>query len=223
MRSTADRSLFGLFAELKDETKTLIKEELKLAKTEISEKVSRIGRNTASLAVGAFVAYAGIIVFLAGLASLLAYAFERLELSPPMASFLGLAIIGVLAGIIGFAFIAEAIKSFSRESVAPEKTLETLRDLTPGQPKIHPAKDESLKEKSELHRSSDEIQASVVETENVMGETISEISERLTPHYASAQFKRKFQAHPYRWNLIAMGTGLIGGLWVQRRRAHARA
>jgi Putative Actinobacterial Holin-X, holin superfamily III len=219
-------SLFGLFGELKHETKSLIKEEVQLAKTEISEKISRMGKNSVSLAIGGFVAYAGLIVFLAGLGLLLAYAFERLGLERPLATFIGLGIMGLVAGGIGFAFIAEAIKSFSHESVAPEKTLETLKDLK--QEIKHTAREpepQPTKAATEPKRSSDEIQASVVATEQMMGETVEEIGRRLTPHYASQQFKRKFQEHPYRWNLIAMGTGLVSALWVKHKinHNHARA
>jgi len=221
--SFSGTSLFGLFGDLKDETRTLIKEEVKLAKTEIGEKVSRMGRNGASLAVGGFVAYAGLIVFLAGLGALLGYAFQLMGLTGPLAMFLGFAIIGLIAGGIGYAFIAEAIKHFSSESLAPEKTIETLRDLKPTYSDLHATAPQPTEAAPEPKRSSDEIQAAVVATENVMGDTVSEISRRLTPHYASEQFKGKFHAHPYRWNLIAMGAGLISGIWVQRRRSQARA
>src|SRR3954465_1290204 len=122
-------SLFGLFGDLKDETKTFIREEVQLAKTEISEKISKMGRNAVSLVIGGFVAYAGVIVFLGGLGLLLAFAFEKLGLPSAMSGFLGLAIIGLLAAGVGYAFIAEAIKSFSSESMSPEKTIETLKDI----------------------------------------------------------------------------------------------
>jgi hypothetical protein len=213
-------SLFGLFSELKQETKSLIKEEVQLAKTEISEKISRVGRNSVSLIIGGFVAYAGVIVFLAGLGLLLAYAFETLGLQKALAGFIGLAIIGLVAGGIGYAFIAEAIECFSHESVAPEKTLETLKDLREIKPTAR--EPERTEAAPEPKRSSDEIHASVVATEQMMGETVEEISRRLSPHYASEQFKRKFQQHPYRWNLIAMGTGLVSALLLKRR-IHARA
>src|SRR5258706_304240 len=95
--SYSGTSLFGLFADLKDETRTLIKEEVKLAKNEIGEKISRMGRNSVSLAVGGFVAYAGLIVFLAGLGALLGYAFQMLGLAGPLAMFLDFAIIGLIA------------------------------------------------------------------------------------------------------------------------------
>jgi len=217
-------SLFGLFGELKHETKSLIKEEVQLAKTEISEKLSRMGRHSVSLAVGGFVAYAGLIVFLAGLGLLLAYAFETLGLQRPLAGFIGLAIMGLVAGGIGYAFIAEAIKCFSHESIAPEKTVETLKDLKQEiKPSAREAAPEPTKTATEPKRSSDEIQASVVATEQMMGETVEEIGRRLTPHYANQQFKRKFQEHPYRWNLIAIGTGVASALWVKRRINHARA
>ena len=85
-----------MIGDQKDETKTFIKEEVQLAKTEISENISRMGRNAVGLVAGGFVAYAGLIVFLAGLGLLLGFAFEKLGLQPPLAAFIGFAIIGLL-------------------------------------------------------------------------------------------------------------------------------
>jgi hypothetical protein len=131
---------------------------------------------------------------------------------------------GLVAGGIGYAFIAEAIKCFSNESIAPEKTVETLKDLKQEiKPSAREAAPEPTRTATEPKRSSDEIQASVVATEQMMGETVEEIGRRLTPHYASRQFKRKFQEHPYRWNLIAVGTGVASALWLKHRINHARA
>jgi len=143
-------------------------------------------------------------------------------LQKAMAGFMGLAIIGLIAGGIGCAFIAEAIKCFSHESVAPEKTLETLKDLKEIKPTTA-REPEAARTPTEPKRSSDEIHANVVATEQMMGETVQEIGRRLTPHYANQQFRRKFQEHPYRWNLIAIGTGFVSALWVKRRMNHARA
>src|SRR4051812_36620668 len=60
-------SIIGLFKNLTGEFKTFIRQEVDLAKTEISEKVSMIGKNVASIAIGGFIAYAGLIVLLIGL------------------------------------------------------------------------------------------------------------------------------------------------------------
>src|SRR5437667_3349010 len=101
--SPSKTSIFGLIGDLKDETKTFVKEEIQLAKAEISEKISCMGRNAVSLAVGGFVAYAGLIIFLGGLGILLAFAFEKLGLDTALAGFIGFAIIGLVAAGVGYA------------------------------------------------------------------------------------------------------------------------
>src|SRR5579872_168060 len=118
--------LRDLFRGLTGETKKFIKEEARLARAEISEKISRLGRNGVILAVGGCLAYAGLIVFLAGLGVLLAFVFEQAGLSPALAGFLGLAIIGLLFAILGGLLAFKAVKKLSRESLAPEKTVRTL-------------------------------------------------------------------------------------------------
>jgi hypothetical protein len=69
-------------------------------------------------------------------------------------------------------------------------------------------------------RSSDEIQASVVAAEAAMGDTMDEIKRRLKPSYANEVVKDKIREHPYRWNFVAMGTGLAGALLVKHKMAH---
>jgi len=70
-------SLLGLVKELKDGVKIFIREEIQLAKTEMAEKISCFGGNSAAVGIGGFVAYAGLIILLAGLGAVLAFAFER--------------------------------------------------------------------------------------------------------------------------------------------------
>jgi len=64
MTNTSDtRSLGELFASLSKDTTTLVRQEIELAKTEISEKVSETGKNVASLMVGGAIAYAALYSF----------------------------------------------------------------------------------------------------------------------------------------------------------------
>ena len=49
-------SLLGLVKELKHEVKIFIREEIQLAKTEIGEKISCFGGNSAAVAIGGFIA-----------------------------------------------------------------------------------------------------------------------------------------------------------------------
>jgi hypothetical protein len=71
-----DRTLGEMFAELSRETHTLIRQEVQLAKTELSENASRIGRSAglppwaAALLAGAVAAGAGYLVVQSGLAAL---------------------------------------------------------------------------------------------------------------------------------------------------------
>src|SRR5438874_2085445 len=97
--STSGTSLFGLIGHFRDEIKNLIKEEVALAKVEMSEKLARFGRNAVGLAVGAIAAFAGLIILLASLSSLLSYAFESLGLDRSLAFFIGALIVGGLAAL----------------------------------------------------------------------------------------------------------------------------
>ena len=210
----ARNSVFGLVRNLTAEAKTFIRQEVQLAKTEISEKISLMGRNAASLAIGGFVAYAGVIVFLIGLGSLLAYVFVTAGLQPFLAGFVGFAIIGLLVAGIGYAFVAKALKTFSTESFAPQKTLHTLQELRGNG---HASKPSESKAREETKLTTDELETRVEATEGRMGETLDELRHRLSPQYMSQQVTERIQANPYRAGLIAMGVGVVGGLIVRKK------
>jgi hypothetical protein len=60
-----ERSLGDLVTELTRELSTLIRQETALAKTELSEKVSSVGKDVGTMAVGGAVAYAGFLAIVA--------------------------------------------------------------------------------------------------------------------------------------------------------------
>ena len=94
--AVSEVKFFGLLGNLKEEVKLFFKEEIKLAKTELSEKVSKMGKNAVSLVIGGFVAYAGVLVFFAGIASIIAYLFERGGMNHTFANFVGFGIMGFI-------------------------------------------------------------------------------------------------------------------------------
>ena len=59
-------SIVDLLKNLRDDTTNLVRNEISLAKTEISEKISSASRNVGYLAAGTLVAYAGLVLFLQG-------------------------------------------------------------------------------------------------------------------------------------------------------------
>src|SRR5690242_3924041 len=98
-------STLRLVRQLANDTKTLLRQEIELAKAELSEKAAFLTRNSIAIAVGGFVAYAGLIVFLMGLGWLIGWALQKAGLEAMLAGFIGLAIVGVIIMAVGGIFI----------------------------------------------------------------------------------------------------------------------
>ena len=119
MQSRDGRSLGELFSELAQETSTLVRQEVNLAKTEMSQKASRAGRHFGVLAAGGAVAYAGLLAILAGVIVLLD------NVMPLWASAL---LVGVVVAIAGYLLVRKALDALKREDFAPRETIETLKE-----------------------------------------------------------------------------------------------
>jgi len=118
--NTSDnRSLGELFASLSKDTTTLVRQEIELAKTEISEKVSDAVKNVTSLIVGGAIAYAALILILAAVAVGLAQIMEP---------WLAVLIVGIVVAIIGFILVQKGISALKNLSLVPQKTIETLKE-----------------------------------------------------------------------------------------------
>jgi hypothetical protein len=104
-------SIPGLLRELRDETTTLLRQEVKLAKTELKENVSRMGSHAAHIAIGGFVAYAGVIVLLIGIGHLLGALLVRAGLDEQVAMML-----------------SKAKNAIVHDDLAPKQTIDSLRD-----------------------------------------------------------------------------------------------
>ena len=115
-----DRSLGELFAELAQETGTLVRQEVELARVELGQKASRVGRDIAALAVGGAVAYAGVLALVA--AAILALG----EAGLPW--WLSALIVGLVVAGVGYALIARARTALQQADLAPRQTVETLKE-----------------------------------------------------------------------------------------------
>ncbi|HEX9942423.1 MAG TPA: phage holin family protein [Thermoanaerobaculia bacterium] len=122
-----ERSLGQLLKELTRETSTLLRQEVDLAKTEMSEKASRVGSNLGSVAVGGAVAFLGAIALLLaavyGLNSLL-----NNFMSPEVASWLAPLIVGGILAAVGYSMVKKALATLKRESVTPQRTTQSLQE-----------------------------------------------------------------------------------------------
>jgi hypothetical protein len=123
------RPLTELVRELRDETTDLVRSEVKLAKIEVSEKVSRIGRNSVYTMIGGAIAQAALVVLmLAAAAGAYVGLVEFADFSHETAGWLGPLAVGLLGAIIGYIFIHKGIHAITSESMVPERTVESLRD-----------------------------------------------------------------------------------------------
>ena len=120
-------SIVYLFKKLRDDTATLVRDEVSLAKTEISEKIASTSRNVGYLAAGALVAYAALMVILQGLSLLLRALFIAGGMSEASASLLGFLIIGAVVGVICAILILKSLNTLKKEPLTPTKTAETLK------------------------------------------------------------------------------------------------
>ena len=131
-------SIPGLLRELRDETTTLLRQEVKLAKTELKENVSRMGSHAAQIAIGGFVAYAGIIVLLIGIGHLLGALLIRAGMDEQVAQWLAPSIIGLIVAIIGWMMLSKAKHAIAHDDLAPKQTIDSLRENKEwAQSKIH--------------------------------------------------------------------------------------
>lgn len=123
-----DHSVVDLIKQLRDEGITLFRQEILLAKEEMSEKASRVGRNVGYLVAGGLVAYAGVVVVLLALSALLYAGLVAAGLSHMVSGWLAPLIVGGVVALIGFALVKKAQSALADESAVPERTKQSLQE-----------------------------------------------------------------------------------------------
>jgi xanthine/uracil permease len=119
-QSRDDRSIGELLSDLMRETTTLVRQEITLAKTEMTEKAAEAGRNVGALAVGGAVAYAGLLAIVAALVLIL--------IKMGLSAWLSALIVGVVVAAIGGALVKKGLSSLKGQDMAPRKTIETFKE-----------------------------------------------------------------------------------------------
>lgn len=122
-----ERSIVQLLRELTAELRNLLKQEVNLAKTEMSEKASRLGANLGSLAVGGAVAFLGALALLAAVVYGLTSLLDQF-MSLGIAVWLAPLIVGAVLAAVGYSLIKKALETLKRESLTPERTTQSLQE-----------------------------------------------------------------------------------------------
>jgi len=116
---TNDRSLGELFGDLSRETSTLVRQEVTLAKTELTQTASKVGKDIGFLVVGGTVAYAGVLVLLAAAVLLLAIVLP---------AWLAALIVGLVVAGVGYGLVRRGLAALKNIDMAPRQTIETLKE-----------------------------------------------------------------------------------------------
>jgi len=118
-RSMENRPLGDLFGDLATDMANLVRQEVALAKVEVTQKAKYVGRNVGYLVVGGAVAYAALLAILAAIIMLLA------RVMPHWGATL---IVGVVVGAIGWMLIGKAMMALQQADLTPRETVETLKE-----------------------------------------------------------------------------------------------
>src|SRR4051794_19454915 len=122
-----ERSIGQLLKDLTQESSTLLKAEVNLAKTEMTEKASRVGARLGERAVGGEVALLGAISLLLAVVNPLTSILEHVR-PPGIAVWVApLAVGGVLAAA-GYSLVMKALATLNQESLTPERTTQSLQE-----------------------------------------------------------------------------------------------
>jgi hypothetical protein len=115
-----ERSLGDLFSDLSRETTTLVRQEVQLAKAELTQSATEAARGIGMLVAGGAVAYAGLLFLL------LAIVFGLIEAG--WDAWLSALVVSLVVVAIGAVLVLRARESLKPANLAPQKTVETLKE-----------------------------------------------------------------------------------------------
>lgn len=115
-----DRSLGELLGDLMQQTGTLVRQEMKLATTELSDKASRVGKDIGALAIGGAVAYAGFLALLAAII----IGLGQLGVTWWLAAL----IVGIVVVAIGGLMVQKGLTALKHQNMAPQQTITSLKE-----------------------------------------------------------------------------------------------
>jgi hypothetical protein len=115
-----ERSLGDLFSDLSRETTTLVRQEVQLAKAELTQSATEAARGIGMLVAGGAVAYAGLLFLL------LAIVFGLIEAG--WDAWLSALVVGLVVVAVGAVLVLRARESLKPANLAPRRTVETLKE-----------------------------------------------------------------------------------------------
>ena len=118
-RPMENRPLGDLFSDLASDMSNLVRQEVNLAKLEVTQKAKYLGRNIGYLVVGGAIAYAGLLAVIAAIIMLL----DRF-----MPAWGAALLVGVAVALIAWLLIGKAMSALQEADLTPRETVETLKE-----------------------------------------------------------------------------------------------
>ena len=118
-RPMENKPLGDLFSDLATDMSSLVRQEVALAKLEITQKAKYLGRNVGYLVVGGAVAYAGLLAVIAAIIMLL---------DNYMPAWGAALLVGVVVAGIAWLLIGKAMSALQQADLTPHETVETLKE-----------------------------------------------------------------------------------------------
>lgn len=118
-RPRPEPSIAALLADLAEQIRTLLRLELALLKVELADKLHRLGRGCAALAIGGFLAFSGWLVLLAA---------AVLALATRVRPWLAALIVGGAAMAAAILLLYLGWRWLAARSLVPRRTLNALRE-----------------------------------------------------------------------------------------------
>ena len=116
------RPLGDLFSDLTREIAALIRNEMTLARAEMSANLSRVLRHVGAIAAGGVVALAGVFSLTAFLVLVLNQA--------GMPAWLAALLVGIALAAVGAMVATRAVTALRQENLVPTETIESLKETT---------------------------------------------------------------------------------------------
>jgi hypothetical protein len=116
-----ERSIGELFGEFSQDMTLLVRQEIRLARTELGEKAGAVSKRLTSVIAAGVVAYIGALALVAGIILLLTQVVG-------IPAWLSALLIGIAMAISGYVTLRAGLRALKTIDPAPRRTVETLKD-----------------------------------------------------------------------------------------------
>lgn len=117
--SRDERPLGELFTDLVQDTGTLVRQEVQLAKAELTQSAAEAGRAIGMIVVAGLLAYAGLLAVLAAVILWLWHS--------GLADWIAALVVGVVVIVIGVILLMRARSMLQASNLAPQRTVESIK------------------------------------------------------------------------------------------------